>query len=135
MACCCCRSQLVEWLDPVERALGDILHGLASGSSNVGRGGALEGTPPLNHRKSKMHIGNLIYHLGDERIYDETRDQPWWADEEILARAKAPYDKQADWDNEPPNKEPMKGESEAMPTATIAPKKKKKGKRKKKDEL
>lgn len=53
---------------------------------------------------SDPHPGNLRYHLGDERT--EVVEQ-WWLKDELLARARQPYDK-ATVDSVPPKQIPPK---------------------------
>jgi hypothetical protein len=66
-------TTLLSLLEPVERTLREILEVI------------------LLHwesRKSREHVGNLARHLGSERL----QRAYWWEDEEILQRARSPYD-------------------------------------------
>ena len=65
---------ILEWLEPVERTLKEILDDLGKLTSlSV---------------KTRQHMGNLAYHLGNDRIH-----QPDWAtDVELVNRVRAGYD-------------------------------------------
>ena len=57
---------------------------------------------------SDPHPGNLRYHLGDERT--EVVEQ-WWLNDELLARARQPYDK-ATVDSVPPKQKSKKADAD-----------------------
>lgn len=72
------KMSFVEWLEP-EKTLGGIL----------------DATMNLVHEvHSQRHIANLMNHLGNERLFSEARAVDWWEDDEVLARARAPYDEE-----------------------------------------
>lgn len=78
----------------------------------------------LKDRHAQSHVSNLMAHLGDERLAGAQGQGEWWDDDEILARARQPYDEL------PPPAPPQGGGG-----AKKAKKKKRQTKARKKDDL
>ena len=64
-----------EWVDN-QLSLGEVLESLATTFKN---------------KHARNHVANLMLHLGDDRLLGAQGQGNWWEDDEILARARAPY--------------------------------------------
>lgn len=69
----------LEWLEPVERTLSETLTQMADSCRD---------------EHAKRHLGNLMVHLGEERMFSGRL--PWWQDQLLLVRAKTPYEEDID---------------------------------------
>lgn len=69
--------RILEWMDPSPRTLHEVCHSLVAAFAD---------------EHSKRHVGNLLAHLGDKRVF--AADGRWWEDDALLARAREPFDEQ-----------------------------------------
>ena len=80
--------KMLEWLEPLDLTLHEILSEMQIACKS---------------HHTQRHLGNLMYHLGTERLYPSEGELPWWEDDALLARAKEPIVSQG---KEPAAKEP-----------------------------